>query len=321
MQHQLLMPSFTPELPKISLLMSTLIQPQTIDVVRRQFLKSQQAFDAHSAVFQSISDRLLARLEFLAVEPKRILDLGCRSGYQLAALAERYPQATIVGADPAPGAAPQLPSSWPSWLRREKSARHPRVACDPHQLPFADESFDLVISNLFLPWCQEPHRVFAEVSRVLGTGGAFMFTSAGPDTLIEYRRLWADLDSHLHVFGLIDMHDLGDSMMSSGFAAPVLDRDNLVIDYPSVAALQKELIALGATNIALGRRPGLMSGEVNQRLAAQAMGDKRCKVTLELVQGHGWKGELRTPNEPGADVTVSIDTLRGSWSPKTGRQR
>lgn len=301
--------------------MSTLIQPQSIDAVRRQFLKSQHNFDAHSAVFQSISDRLLARLEFLAVQPQRILDLGCRSGYQLASLAERYPEATIVGADPAPGKAPQLPSSWPSWLRREKSAPHSRVACDPHQLPFADGSFDLVISNLLLPWCREPHKVFAEVSRVLGTGGAFMFTSAGPDTLIEYRRLWADLDSHLHVFGLIDMHDLGDAMMSSGFAAPVLDRDNLVIDYPTVAALQKELLALGASNIALGRRPGLMSPRVNQQLEAQAVGNERCKVTLELVQGHGWKGELRTPTEPGADVTVSVDTLRGSWSRKTGRQQ
>ncbi len=301
--------------------MSTLIQPQTIDAVRRQFLKNQHNFDSHSAVFQSISDRLLARLEFLAVQPQRILDLGCRSGYQLASLAERYPEAIIVGADPAPGIAPQLPSSWPSWLRRERQAPHPRVACDPHQLPFADESFDLVISNLFLPWCQEPHRVFAEVSRVLGTGGAFMFTSAGPDTLIEYRRLWADLDSHLHVFGLIDMHDLGDSMMSSGFAAPVLDRDNIVIDYPTVAALEKELRALGATNIALGRRRGLMSSVVTQRLQEREMSLERCKVTLELVQGHGWKGELRAPTEPGADVTVSVDTLRGSWSRKTGRQR
>lgn len=302
--------------------MSTLIQPKPIKVVRRQFLKARNSFDRHSAVFDTVSSRLLERLDLLAIKPLRVLDLGCRSGYQLQALAERYPDATVIGADPAPGKLAGLPGSWPRWLRRTRRPDPQRIACDPHRLPFANTSFDLVVSNLLLPWCEAPHGVFKEVARVLDTGGAFMFTSAGPDTLIEYRRAWASIDSHLHSFGLLDMHDIGDAMMASGFAAPVLDRDNLIVDYPDIEALQNELQSLGAANIANGRRAGLMANEVKNRLNSAASPDSRFPVTLELVQGHGWKGELKKSltNDKGESI-VSVDSLRGSWSHKAGRPR
>ena len=301
--------------------MSTLIQPAPIRHVRQQFLNVRDTFDGHAAVFETIGNRLQLRLELLAIEPKRVLDLGCRSGYQLEALQQRYPEAQVVGADPAPGTPGLMPGSWPSWLRRKPKFSE-RVACDPHELPFDDECFDLVVSNLMLPWCHAPHRVFEEVARVLAPGGAFMFTSAGPDTLIEYRAAWAGIDSYPHSFGLIDMHDLGDTLMASGFAAPVLDRDNLFVDYPDIDALQNELRCLGAANLAVGRRSGLMSGSVRQRLKDGLSEDGRFTVTLELVQGHGWKGELRPfVQSSGDDYKVSVDSLRGSWKGKIARSR
>lgn len=289
--------------------------------VRRHFLRANEEFDAHCAVFETVGDRLRARLDLLAMTPKDVLDLGCRSGYQLDDLQQRYPDARIVGADPAPGKPQAVPGSWPSWLRRRMKTPA-RLACDPHKLPFADGSFDLVVSNLLLPWCHTPHEVFAEAARILRPGGAFMFTSAGPDTLIEYRAAWAGIDSHLHSFGLIDMHDLGDTLMASGFAAPVLDRDTLRVDYPNIHALQAELRSLGAANVARGRRYGLMAPDVRQLLEQRSPAGERFVVTLELVQGHGWKGELRPPGKnTDEEYAVSVDSLRGSWNRKSGRQR
>jgi len=296
--------------------MSSLIQPGPIHDIRRRFLRANATFDQYSAVYEAVGARLRERLDLLAIEPTRVLDLGCRSGYQLRALQQRYPQAEIIGADPAPGQPLRLPSSWPSWLRRQPSVPE-RIACDPHDLPLADESFDLVISNLFLPWCHAPHRVFEEVARSLRPGGAFMFTSAGPDTLLEYRSAWATIDSYLHDFGLIDMHDIGDTMMASGFAAPVLDRDTVKVDYPNVAALQHELRALGATNAASGRRLGLMSPTVQATLDQVTQRNERFVVSLELVQGHGWKGELHPRGKNTDDgYKVSVDQLRGSRNRK-----
>lgn len=294
--------------------MSSHIQPAPFGLVRKQFQRTSEQFEVHADVLETVGNRLLERLDVLAIKPAKVLELGCRTGYQLQALAERYPKAQIIGADPAPARRPRIPRSWPAWLRR----RPPdlcQVACDPHVLPFADRSFDLVVSNLLLPWCRAPHQVFEEVSRILATGGAFLFTSAGPDTLIEYRAAWQKIDKYLHGFGLIDMHDLGDAMMAAGFAAPVLDRENLCIDYPNIDALQVELRNLGAANLASGRRRGLMSPQVRTVLEQAGGAASRFPVTLELVNGHGWKGELHPFSHKNDDeYAVSLDDLRNSLS-------
>ncbi len=301
-----------------NLQMPSLIQSDRIQLVSRHFARAAGSFDDNAVVFQQISERLLGRLELLAITPDRILDLGSRTGYQLAALQRHYPKATVVGVDPAATADEQLvgPSFWRRWhLSRHRNTI--QVTADPHRLPFVDGQFDLVVSNLLLPWCRDPRQVFREVHRVLNQGGAFLMTSAGPDTLLEYRALWAKMDSHLHVFGLLDMHDVGDAMLAAGFAAPVLDRENMYVDYPSVAALQTELRRLGAANIALGRRSGLMSSTVCERLNMLAPAG-RFKVTLELIQGHGWKGDLPAQGQHSDDgYTIPLDSIRRTLgSPK-----
>lgn len=299
--------------------MSSLIQPGSVVQVRRQFLKSQNEFDAYSAVFESVSQQLQERLGLLAIQPTRVLDLGCRTGYQLDALQQMYPDAQIVGCDLAAQKPGSLPRSWPSWLRKRPQSPE-RLVCDPHELPFGAATFDLIVSNLFLPWSHSPHRVFEEAERILKPGGAFMFTTAGPDTLMEYRTAWASIDTFVHSFGLIDMHDIGDSLMAAGFAAPVLDRDVLQVDYPSVSALQKELRSLGASNIAGGRRMGLMAPSVLGSLDSVSETNSRFVVTLELVHGHGWKGELHPSRQnTNSEFKIPVESLRGSWSPKVKR--
>jgi len=154
--------------------------------------------------------------------------------------------------------------------------------------------------------------VFAEVARVLDTGGVFFFTSAGPDTLVEYRAVWATVDAYAHHYGLIDMHDLGDTLLAAGFAAPVLDRDDVNVDYASLQALEAELRGVGAVNLAAGRRAGLMSPAVRTQLHRAQHAGARWPVTLELVQGHAWKGEPGGGGKGGNDgvQTISLDSVR-----------
>lgn len=285
--------------------MQPAIQPDRFEHVRRQFAGAYGAFGQHNAVFQNTSERMLARLEVLAIKPVRVLDLGCRNGYQFKALQQQFPDANLIGVDPA-GA--ESPGRW--WQRKNRIAS--TLAADPHQLPFADGSFDLVVSNLLLPWCHDPGSVFAEVVRVLAENGAFMFTSAGPDTLQEYSELWRDVDANQHVFGLADMHQIGDELLNAGFSAPVLDREVIMVDYPSIDALQDEMRHVGAANLACGRRNGLMASQMRKLIRAKAP-NQRFAVTLELVQGHGWKGVLpQNRNNSSDEYSVSLDSLRQS---------
>lgn len=285
------------------------IQPADFTVVRKQFATRTRAFSEYNQVFQHVSEKLMDRLELLAVVPNRILDVGCRNGFQLAVLENRFGSATVTGIDPYP----TVPASAKGTRWWRKGIKAPAMAAaDPHTLPFADDTFDLIVSNLLLPWCYDPARVFAEVARVLRVDGAFLFTTAGPDTLIEYAQEWSKIDRHQHVFGLEDMHQTGDALLHAGFAAPVLDRENITIDYPSIDALQNEMQHLGAGNIAVGRRAGLMSAGVRKKLRDNVH-PGRFEVTLELVHGHAWKGELSKQRKNTNDeVSVSLDSLRRS---------
>ena len=57
--------------------MTSLLEPAPIEQVARQFARTVGAFDQHAEVFRVISERLLARLDLLLLEPLVVLDLGC----------------------------------------------------------------------------------------------------------------------------------------------------------------------------------------------------------------------------------------------------
>jgi len=268
------------------------------------------------AVLREVSGQLLERLPLLLIEPTQLLDLGCRNGYQFGELRRLYPASEITGLSLSAGDSSDQSANKKGMLNRIRSIGRPKpvgqiLSGDPHALPFDDRQFDLVVSNLCLPFCQDPGAVFAEVSRVLRPGGAFLFSSLGPDTLVEYRARWSEVDSYPHVSGLIDMHDLGDAMLKASLADPVLDRSTLRLDYPSVEALEDELQAFGLVNTAYGRRRGLLTPNAMQRVRDVG---SRFSVGLELVHGHAWKGELSPGrNSSNDEFRFPVSELQGSW--------
>ena len=271
---------------------------------------------ADDAVLRFVSQQLLDRLPLLVVEPTQLLDLGCWSGGQFDGLHELYPECEItglqLGGNISVSDETSLQARLMSRLSQFGRKRKPKIVSgDPHLLPFVDQQFELVVSNLCLPFCQNPAAVFAEVSRVLRPGGAFLFSSLGPDTLLEYRQRWAQFDSYPHVSGLIDMHDLGDSMLKAGLSDPVLDRDTLKLDYPSVAALENELQVFGLVNTAFGRRKGLLTKGLSSKVSDT---QSRFEVGLELVHGHAWKDEFQSERNSSVDeFRFPVSELQGSW--------
>ena len=175
-----------------------------------------------AAIPDLLSERLLQRLDTLGREPQVIVDLACDSAKRLIQLRQRYPQAIIVGIGWSENNLPHerdVQSSGPAaektgrldslgrkllgWLPGVDQTQKPGellLAASPLQLPLASGMADLVIASQLLPWCAQPAAVFSEVHRVLKPEGAFFWSSAGPDTLKEYRQLWQSLDAYPHVW-------------------------------------------------------------------------------------------------------------------------
>jgi malonyl-CoA O-methyltransferase len=157
----------------------------------------------------------------------------------------------------------------------------------------------LLVSNLALQWC-DPDQVFTEFARVLRPGGLLLFSSFGPDTLIELRRAWASVDGQPHVHTFIDMHDLGDALVRNGLASPIMDVDRLVLTYGTVLEVMRDLKGIGAQNLAPARRRGLMGKRVFKLFCAayeSQYGGQPLPVTYEAVFGHAWAVERAVAGE------------------------
>jgi malonyl-CoA O-methyltransferase len=274
--------------------------------VRRSFDAASSTYDRASSVHGEIRARLLDRLDLVRMEPKVVVDLGAGTGVASRALSQRYSSAQVVALDSSLRML-QVARRRQGWLRR-----FGRLAACAGSLPLKDASVDLVFSNLMLQWCNEPHRVFGEIRRVLRTQGLFTFTTLGPDTLKELRDAWRRVDRRTHVNRFIDMHDLGDALVRSGFADPVMDTERLTVTYASFDSLAADLKQSGAHNVNADRPRGLTGRRALSNLRAQLDTHRREGVlptTLEVIYGHAWTGEHRAPAAAPGEVRVPLGKL------------
>ena len=277
-------------------------------VVRRAFDRAADTYDDAAILQGRVRDELLERLDVVRFEPARILDLGTGSGLGAAALKQRYRKAEVTAVDFAPRML-AIAAKRSRWRRRIAT-----VHADAVSLPFANEAFDLVFSNMMLPYCADPDRVFREARRVLAPNGLLTFTTVGPDTLSELRDGWTGIDDSTHVLRFIDMHDIGDALVRAGFAEPVMDVDRYTVTYETLDALLKDLKRCGATNATVGRPRGLTG---SGRLATLANRyerhrvDGRLPATCEVIFGHAWAptlGAVRN-TDAGGVTEVPVDRI------------
>lgn len=246
------------------------------------------------------------RLDYVKIEPKRILDLGCSRGGSFPGLTTRYPAAELVGLDLSPamlatGHAPR--AGWQRWLGLGKASGPQRLAADAAHLPLKAKSAGLVWSNLLLHWLDDPLPALAEAHRVLEVGGLLMFSTLGPDSLKELRTAFSDGYAHTQRF--IDMHDLGDMLVGCGFADPVMDMEVITLTYDDLDALFAELHAAGSGCAMKARRHGLTGrGSLARvRAAYETMRhDGKLPATFEVVYGHAWKTEAKQTSDGRAIV-------------------
>ena len=261
--------------------------------VGRRFSRAAANYDQADFLVREIDRRMQERLDYVNIQPARIVDLGCSRGGSFAGLAARYPQAQLVGLDISPAMlqAGQVPRpGWQRWLGRGRQNEAQRLAADAVKLPLKSQSTAIVWSNLLLHWLDDPLPALAEAHRVLEVGGLIMFSTLGPDSLKELRSAFADGYAHTQRF--IDMHDFGDMLVGCGFADPVMDMEVLTLTYDKFDDLLGDLRAAGSGCAMKARRHGLPGRQswAGARAAYERLRRAgKLPATFEVVYGHAWK--------------------------------
>ncbi|BAW79974.1 biotin biosynthesis protein BioC [Candidatus Nitrosoglobus terrae] len=264
--------------------------------IARAFNRAAKHYDEAAVLQQRVGDQLLERLDLVKLSPTVVLEVGAGTGLQTKGLLRRYGKAQIIALDLAPEmlnqARQRVKGKLPSMFTRILKGHMSRFICgDAEYLPFADQSVDLIFSNLTLQWCWSLDAIFTEFQRVLKLGGLLTFTTFGPDTLKELRAAWSGVDNYQHVNPFMDMHDIGDGLLRAGLVQPVMDVEHYTLTYPDVYKLMRDLKTLGAQTVGSGRQGGLM-GKGRQQKMQQAYerfrGGAGLPASFEVVYGHAW---------------------------------
>jgi malonyl-CoA O-methyltransferase len=275
------------------------------DHIKASFDRIAAVYDRHAALEQEVGRRLLSRTVFNQLEPRRIVDLGCGTGDCSTALKDQFRKAHVTGLDFSAVMLEQC-------RRKPKLMRPVRFVCaDMSRLPLADQSVDMVFSNLANYWSNDPPALYAEIRRVLRKDGMFLFSTLGPGTFSQLREVWGAVGDAVEVPWFADILEVGDALAAAGFAEPAMDAERITLEYSSVESMMQELDSTGAGLLIKG------GGAWRARLGELAeawkplMSGKKFPLTFEIIYGAAFgppEGQPRKTAD-GDVATISVSSL------------
>ncbi|MBM7407017.1 MULTISPECIES: methyltransferase domain-containing protein [Sphingomonas] len=221
---------------------------------------------------------LSERLDAVTREFADVLDLGCFD----AGLA--LPGTRIVRADPG--------------FAFARAAGG--VQCDEDRLPFADGSFDLVVSAGTLDQVNDLPGALNLIRRVLRPDGLFLaaFTGGGTLSTLRGTLMAAEQDRPAaRVHPQVNLQSAGDLLMRGGFALPVADSETLNVRYASFGRLIEDLRGMAGTSLLVDRAP---LSRTTLAEAAAGFGERadaggRVSEQFEVIYLTGW---APSPDQP-----------------------
>jgi malonyl-CoA O-methyltransferase len=266
-----------------------------------------------------VARRMAQRLAIVRMQPETVLEWWGHTGASGALLAAAFPQARRTVIEPSDELVQRsrAEAQAPWW-----SARRWTGATEVRREDPAPGSAQLLWANMMLHAVPDPPALLARWQRLLAADGYLMFSCLGPDTLRELRDVYRRLGWPPPAPEFVDMHDLGDMLVQSGFADPVMDQETLALTWDSPRALLAELRSIGG-NASPARSAGLRTPRWRARLQAELSSlsgpDGRLRLSFEIVYGHAFRA---APREPLAGHTaVTLEDMRAMVRAARGPRR
>ena len=171
----------------------------------------------------------------------------------------------------------------------------PTVVADEEFLPFGPASFDLVVASLSLHWINDLPGALIQMRRALRPDGLFLASMPALGSLAELRAALTEAELTLtggaspRVSPFPDLSDCAALLQRAGFAAPVVDLEEIVVRYADPVRLLTDLRAAGETNAVRARSRTMTRARLfPEALAAMRGADGRVPATMRLAMMTGW---------------------------------
>ncbi len=214
----------------------------------------------------------------------------------LDAILRDFPRA--VDLSPHPGVFARAVAETPSAARIGQVEALPQSAPARSALAVVEGSTDLIVSILGLHWADDLPGALAQIRRALKPDGLFLGALFGAGTLSELRQVLTEAELEVtggvqaRVSPFADGYDGAALLQRAGLGLPVVDVDRVVVRYPDMFALIRDLRAMGETSALAGPVRPLTRGIVARaaQLYAERHGepDGRVPATFEIIHLAGW---------------------------------
>jgi SAM-dependent methyltransferase len=271
--------------------------------VRQRKQRAARGFREAAFLHARVVEDLADRLEAIPRPFPRALALG--GGGLFSAELQRRPELAarighVIEADPASG----------------------DVVLDPERLPFAAQTFDLIVSPLALHTVNDLPGALIQLRHALKPDGLLLASLFGGETLAELRLSLIEAESDLtggagpRVAPFAVLQDIAGLLQRAGFALPAADRDIITVRYGEPMRLLADLRAMGETAALVERSPRALS----RRILARAFDiyrerfsdpDGRVRATFEILTATGWSPHESQPQplKPGSAEARLADAL------------
>ncbi|MES2203708.1 MAG: methyltransferase domain-containing protein [Pseudomonadota bacterium] len=139
---------------------------------------------------------------------------------------------------------------------------------------YPDAEFDCIIAPLILMSQKDRSEFFKEIHRILSPQGFFLFSTLGAELVHE-------------------LEELGDDLLKIGFSLPVVDRENLQLQYNDKNVLLKDLE---------------LSGLSEKRVHVIMESETNIIATLDVMYGYALGASINSLS-PGK-IEIPIETIK-----------
>lgn len=269
--------------------------------------RAHRDFAAHDFLYRHMADELLDRLADVKRDFSDVLVIGCPSIYLVSLLSASGKR--VVCTDPG----------------YANAAACAGIQADEDALPFADDSFDLILACGTLDSVNDLPGALVLMRRILRPDGLLLaaFLAAGSLPVLRAALLSAEEDrAGQHVHPQIDVRAAGDLLSRTGYAMPVADGDTLSVRYSSILGLFADLKGMAATNMLLSRPPNLHRSVIASAasvFAGSADADGKTTEKFAIAYLSGWKPDASqpTPARRGSAKVSLAEVLKPKAAPET----